>query len=187
MHAGMDAAERTAGVASCSYDIGPQRLRAGRRAACRRRHQVQTTPLQPAIRWQHSAGRLLVMASASRCDDPPDHPRHPTSVLDTAGGRPYPCYCRQMLVSAPCSTVEQLQTARPDRDAAIAAALRSCLTESNLPIGTKTVVSVADFVRCPQRWSRFPASRRRGLVGGGHRIWCQPSSESSDAAASHAP
>ena len=147
MHAGMDAAERTAGVASCSYDVGRQHVRAGRRAACRRRQQVQTTPLQPAIRWQHSAGMLLVMTSASRCDDRPDHPPHPTPALVVG---PHAGIASQMLLSAQCSTVEQLQTARPDRDAAIAAALRNCLTESNLPIGAKTVVRVADSMCNPQ-------------------------------------
>jgi len=88
------------------------------------------------------------MATASRCDDPPDHPRHPTPALVVS---PTPAIASQMLGSAcSSSTVELLQTARPDRDAAIAAALHQCLTESNLPIGPKTVVSVADIVCSPQ-------------------------------------
>ena len=46
----------------------------------------------------------------------------------------------------PCSTVELLATASPDRDAAIEAALRNCLTESNLSIGPKTVVRTTERI-----------------------------------------
>ena len=81
MHASMNAAERTAGVASCSYDVGPQRSHAGRKAVCRSRQLFQKKAAQLAARWQHSAGvRLVVTASASRCDDRPDTPPIPPTT-----------------------------------------------------------------------------------------------------------